>query len=143
MKKGDLLLVYGTLRCGEGADLSKRKGATYIGQDRVNGRLYAVGWFPGLKAEAQKFTDSEPAVVGDVFRIEDAALVRSLDSYEGYPTFYDRIQTQTSSGETVWVYTYNPSVHEDSRIHGGDWLGSPNSRYMREQVSAPAAPVAV
>lgn len=125
MNKGDLLFVYGTLRKGGSADLSRNPNASFIDSDRINAKLYSIGWFPGILAgdTTEKFDETQPYVVGDVFLLNDATIKDQLDAYEGYPSLYDRRQVITENGHTVWVYTYNGSVSEDSRIKDGDWLG--------------------
>jgi gamma-glutamylcyclotransferase (GGCT)/AIG2-like uncharacterized protein YtfP len=133
MKKGDLILVYGTLRKGERADLSSgfySYGVDFIGPDRVNGRLYHLGAFPGVKGLSHDFAFHEdaPVVTGEVFRIRDQSIVALLDAYEGYRSeepdrgLYDRQQAMTEIGRKVWVYTYNGMIHEDQRIASGDWV---------------------
>ncbi len=126
MKKGDLILVYGTLRRGERADLSKHQwqfGAQFIGLDAINGDLYHLGSYPGVKVpgEPHIWDPRLPIVCGEVFRVRDQSLVAMLDAYEGYPHLYDRVETETESGRRVWVYTYNGMVTSEQRIPSGDW----------------------
>lgn len=123
MKSGDLLFVYGTLRRGESADLKEqaRGGACFIATDEINGDLYNLGWFPGVKAEPGHFDPGKPSVRGDVFLLRDDALCKRLDVYEGYPNLYNRIETYTAGERHVWVYTYNHDVIELQRLIGGDW----------------------
>jgi gamma-glutamylcyclotransferase (GGCT)/AIG2-like uncharacterized protein YtfP len=123
MKKGDLLFVYGTLRQGESADLSLRSGAEFVADDVINGNLYEVSWFPGVKLlSTNDYDPSRPVVFGSVFRLNDEGLIRHLDAYEGYPNLYDRQQVETGGSRFVWVYTYRNSVGENQRIASGDWL---------------------
>ncbi len=121
MKTGDLVFVYGTLRQGEGADLTRWEGTEFVRPDCINGRLYHLGGFPGVKTEAGVFCPGSPSVRGEVFRVNDAGTLSGLDRYEGYPSLYDRIQTMTASGETVWVYVYNGFVDDKMLIASGDW----------------------
>lgn len=134
MKKGDCLFVYGTLRHGERADLSKQAhnfGVDFVGLDRINGRLYHLGSFPGVKLDpTSEWDPNSPVVVGEVFRVRDTSIIALMDAYEGYrpddPTggLYDRCKVGTNKGRTVWVYTYNHPVIEDQRIESGDWCKS-------------------
>jgi gamma-glutamylcyclotransferase (GGCT)/AIG2-like uncharacterized protein YtfP len=129
MKKNDLLFVYGTLRLGEAADLSKKEfgngisHATFVKEDRINGNLYDLGWFPGVKRTFGEvpFEAELPTVVGDVFRLDSDTIADQLDGYEGFPNLYGRSQVQTESGLIVWVYTYNGAAHPDRAIPSGDW----------------------
>lgn len=133
MKAGDLVFVYGTLRRGERADLSKMSGRSvdYLDMDFINGKLYHLGAFPGLKllkATPVDFFDPEkPTVAGEVFLIHDSSVGAILDAYEGYrpddPSHghYDRAEVVTKRGRFVWVYVYNPLVTEDQWIETGDW----------------------
>lgn len=129
MKKGDLIFVYGTLRKGERADLNKQAsqfGVTYIGEDCINGKLYHLGAYPGVKTEAGVFCPDKPLVYGEVFRARDTSITAMLDAYEGYPYLYDRLQTETDKGRTVWVYVYNHPVTSDQQIESGDWVRNPS-----------------
>jgi gamma-glutamylcyclotransferase (GGCT)/AIG2-like uncharacterized protein YtfP len=121
MKKNDLLFVYGTLRVGESADLSANTLGEYLGEDCINGLIYNLGWYPGVVTQSMAFDPGKPAVRGDVFRIGCDSMVGQLDSYEGYPNLYDRIETMTAGGLHVWVYTYNHDVNPDNLIASGDW----------------------
>jgi gamma-glutamylcyclotransferase (GGCT)/AIG2-like uncharacterized protein YtfP len=125
MKKGDLLFVYGTLRKGERADLSRSSHSMcvdFVGEDRINGEMYNLGWYPGLKTTTREFVKpDEPIVEGDVFRIRSSSVVPFLDAYEGYPNLYNRIETRTASGKVVWVYTYNHAVSESQLVRAGNW----------------------
>lgn len=146
MKKDDSIFVYGTLRRGERADLTKQfyaYGVDLLGPDRINGKLYHLGSFPGVKLSALgDFDPAVPVVVGEAFRIHDASIVAILDAYEGYqsenPTtgLYDRCQIQTERGRTVWVYTFNGMVIPEQQIESGDWCKnrqtSVNARRLRE-----------
>jgi gamma-glutamylcyclotransferase (GGCT)/AIG2-like uncharacterized protein YtfP len=133
MKKGDLVFVYGTLRTGERMSLSDGfyKGmCTRIGDDVINGGLFNLGSFPGLKPVSEvtgPFSIAHPQVVGEVFEVTDNGLPQLLDSYEGYPNLYDRRKVPTKNGRDAWVYTYNGRVNEDALIVSGDW----KSRVLR------------
>ena len=122
MKKGDLIFVYGTLRVGESADLSRNQDATFLQQDKINGVIYDLGWYPGVKVAGDPFTDADPLVVGDVFILGSNDVTKTLDNYECYPSLYNRIVVQTQSGLSVWVYTYNGGVDRTQRIMNGDYV---------------------
>lgn len=124
MEKGDLIFVYGTLRKGERADLSRNGpafGVSYMGEDYISGSLYHLGAYPGVKLDGDTFKEGYPDVTGEVFRIMDASIKTILDAYEGYPNLYNRSQVTTARGRRVWVYTYNHPVRDEQLIVGGDW----------------------
>jgi gamma-glutamylcyclotransferase (GGCT)/AIG2-like uncharacterized protein YtfP len=127
--KNDMVFVYGTLRKGERADLSKHSHqfcVDFISPDAINGSLYHLGAFPGVKIPdgLVGFDGSKPVVRGETFRIRDASIMVLLDHYEGYPTLYDRMKVTTERGREAWVYTYNPPVHPEQLIPSGDWKNS-------------------
>lgn len=131
IKKGDLIFVYGTLRKGQRADLSKQQGnfgASFVCEDDINGRMYHLGTYPGVKADSQDAFDKHlTSVHGEIFRIMHESIIALMDAYEGYnpdnPTtgLYNRIKTTTKRGRTVWVYTYNFPVRDEQFIENGDW----------------------
>lgn len=118
MKPSDLLFVYGSLRHGEASDLSLKPGCSFVGEDSIFGELYSVGWYPGVKL----VDDIEGSLVhGDVFRLDDEALISWLDSYEGYPDLFSRQKVLTVSGDVAWIYTYQHGVDSNKRVISGDW----------------------
>jgi gamma-glutamylcyclotransferase (GGCT)/AIG2-like uncharacterized protein YtfP len=123
MKKGSFLFVYGSLRSGEASDLSLQSGSRLVGPDRINGKLYEVGWYPGVKTpESNDYDPRGPLVSGEVYELLDDGLIRHLDSYEGYPNLFNRHQVETERSRFVWVYTYNGTVGENQLVASGDWL---------------------
>lgn len=129
MKVGSLLFVYGTLRRGERADLSKHEkefDVTYLGEDIINGLIYDLGSYPGVKGLGEgEFDAEQPRVHGDVFRLESESIISILDHYEGYPYLYGKGVTETMDGRQVWVYTYNDEVDDSRLITSGDWVNRP------------------
>lgn len=124
MKKGDLIFVYGTLMSGERMSLPDMAGfsVSFVGPDSINGLMYNIGHFPGVKLpDGTAFNANEALVQGEVYRIMTPGLVARLDAYEGYPDLYDRRQVRTAHNRTVWVYTFNPSTKELHLIQTGDW----------------------
>jgi len=128
IKKNDELFVYGTLRKGERADLSKyanKFSVEYLGRDEINGLLYHLGAYPGFKripdSDYSSFFPRESVVLGEVFLCKDASAGALLDAYEGYPHLYERAQVISKEGRLVWVYCYNGMVSPDQLIETGDW----------------------
>lgn len=136
MQKGDFIFVYGTLRRGQYADLTKSAhsfGASFRGEDDINGMMYHLGAYPGVKLlNGSGFDGDKPTVHGEVFLIREQALVAILDCYECYepdnPTLglYNRVKVETKRGREVWVYTYNGRLTPDQRIESGDWCKNPD-----------------
>ncbi len=137
IKKGDLIFVYGTLRCGCSADLSQKPNNTFITNDRINGEMYNIGWFPGVQdvipVEVAGFNEGQPTIKGEVFQVDADSLGVLLDLYEGYPDLYDRKQVSTETGLTVWVYTYNGDCSSKEHITGGDWTTRHNQQVVLKQ----------
>lgn len=136
IKQGEYIFVYGTLRKGERADLSREQShfsAQFVGEDRIAGVLYNLGSYPGVKNASDFENSAIPAagveagsslsetITGEVFRARDDSLGQVLDAYEGFPYLYNREQVTTENGRLVWVYTYNDDVPAEKLIPSGDW----------------------
>ena len=130
MLKGDLVFVYGTLRQGERMDLTKQKmnfAVSFLSKDKINGKMYTLGTFPGVKDVFGRFDPNAPTIIGEVYKIRGPSIIAILDAYESYipdnPTqgLYDRCQVRTERGRLAWVYTYNGPVIPEQRIESGDW----------------------
>jgi gamma-glutamylcyclotransferase (GGCT)/AIG2-like uncharacterized protein YtfP len=130
MLKNDFIFVYGTLRGGERMDLRKQKHnfeVSFVSFDRINGNMYHLGTFPGVKEVNSRFDPNDPTVFGEVFRLRGMSMVAILDAYEGYNAdhpekgLYDRCQVKSERGRLVWVYTFNGMVLPEQRIESGDW----------------------
>jgi gamma-glutamylcyclotransferase (GGCT)/AIG2-like uncharacterized protein YtfP len=142
VQKGSFVFVYGTLRRGQPMDIQKnilsQHSVKFISEDYINGKMYHIGAYPGVKATPQPtFNESLPWITGEVFLIRDNQLSAILDAYEGYQSdnpslgLYDRIETATASGKTVWLYTFNPMVTSDQLIESGDWCKNPSIEIQR------------
>lgn len=120
--------VYGTLRYGAAAN-GLMKGCKYLGKDKVSGRLYSLGAYPGLLPPIGEESPEQEVSV-DVYAVPDENVLTSLDRYEGYykddpdHSLYNREKTVTlEGGMEVEVYIYNSDrVKEHSRIKTGDWF---------------------
>lgn len=105
------ILTYGTLRPFTNTDVVK-----------VPGKLYDLGWYPGIVLgnhenpdEGDSFVTCERITVGDQRLIE-------LDRYEGYdPQFPESsLYLRKKIGED-FIYVYNLSAEGHDLIESGDW----------------------
>jgi gamma-glutamylcyclotransferase (GGCT)/AIG2-like uncharacterized protein YtfP len=118
------IFVYGALM--RGFDLHQyMAGATFVGEGTIQGRLVALGRYPGL-------LDGDGNVVGELYRLDDvAASLETLDDIEEFDpadpdnSEYLRIvrDVHCKDGSTVssWVYLYNGDASAAPAIKGGDW----------------------
>jgi len=117
------LFVCGTLRRGEAnayaADLHAH--SAYAGPGRLRGRLYSLGWCPGMVLS----DDADDVVHGEVFALDAssaAEVLARLDEYEG-PQFERRaVEAAMEDGEVVrcWAYLYRGDVEGRERVASGD-----------------------
>lgn len=97
----------------------------YIGQGRVNGKLYEVDNYPAL------IESHNSQVYGELYQIVDREVLAKLDEYEecspDFPKPHEYIRKilpiylheQIIEG---WVYVYNWSLSELEEIESGDYL---------------------
>ena len=118
--------VYGTLRRGGPAN-GYLRGAKFLYQDTIPAKLYALGWFPGIKFN---IGPEDFATVVDVYEIpNDAEFLLDVDRYEGYnrdcpeeSLFTRKKVLLDNNNEEVMVYEYCHDVNESLRIESGDWI---------------------
>lgn len=124
MSEPNLLFAYGVLRHGligyRSLELASRARA--LGRERINGRLYHLGEYPGI------ILGDNGIVHGELFAIEDPALWPELDAYELYDperpraSEYRRVQVDLlDSGRRAWIYEYNRPVKDRPVIASGTW----------------------
>ena len=123
-----LLFAYGTLLQNHApaeiaAVVSQLRPA---GKATARGHLYDLGSFPGAHFQA----DSNDEVHGEVFELENTALLKALDEYEEFDperpekSLFVRKKfavRMDESGKTVdcWVYEYNGSLSKAQRLNHG------------------------
>ncbi|MBS0001876.1 MAG: gamma-glutamylcyclotransferase [Thioalkalivibrio sp.] len=125
---GSRLFVYGTLLRG----LSRAqvlRGARFLGPALVEGRLFDLGRYPGLRP-------GRGLVVGELWEVDTATLER-IDRIEGFDprdrtgSLYQRVKTpvRSLSGTpfSAATYRYNRRPPGDARIGHGDYR-----RYLLE-----------
>jgi gamma-glutamylcyclotransferase (GGCT)/AIG2-like uncharacterized protein YtfP len=77
------------------------RGATFIGPAHARGRLVDLGRYPGL-------LDGRGRVHGELYRLDDAELLPTLDREEGYN--FERCQAVVTCADgrraRAWLYRY-------------------------------------
>ena len=124
MSERTLLFVYGLLRPTQTGfqSLGLAGKVEVLGKDRVQGRLYHLGDYPGM------ILGKTGVVHGEVFAIEDDATMAHIDAYELYEpdrlrvSEYRRVEAMLlDRGETAWVYEYNRPIKGQPVIASGNW----------------------
>lgn len=123
----EYLFVYGTLkRNHHNYPLLVNSKASFINEVVTEKKytLLNLGHFPGVTLEERY------PIKGELYSIPD---LKSIDTLEGYPNFYDRIRINviTKGGlfkfKDVWMYVLNPLYNVISRkidyniIDTGEW----------------------
>jgi gamma-glutamylcyclotransferase (GGCT)/AIG2-like uncharacterized protein YtfP len=119
----EYVAVYGSLRNGlalvDTPDLARY--LTEAGSCKIGGVLYDLGEYPAL-------VPGHGTVIGELFRVEDTQVFRTLDEYEQYDphgrddSLYIRRCVRLKEPSTdVWVYFYNGDVSDKEVVPSGDW----------------------
>lgn len=121
----ELVFVYGTLRPG-GSAAAKMERASHLGEAKLYGKLYDMGWYPGLRLDPLA-----GEVVGDLFAVPEM-LLPVLDGYEGCavsdpaPHEYERLLTTVVTADgaicEAWTYQICRDVTGQPEIVPADWL---------------------
>lgn len=112
--QGFHLFVYGTLR-RNGAAADRLAGATMVGTGAVRGTLYDIdGEYPAL------MLCGDAHVQGEIWHVPSAAMLASLDAYEGVAHGLFRRATVVVEGQACWVYVAGhrlaPKLTADRRV---------------------------
>jgi gamma-glutamylcyclotransferase (GGCT)/AIG2-like uncharacterized protein YtfP len=128
-----LLFVYGTLMRGYALHPVLARGATLVGEGRTPGVLLDLGAYPGLVEGAGR-------VKGEVYRLDDAELLVTLDVEEGYNFERRRTTVTLTDGRRVraWFYRYRGPRERAVPIPDGDYRCS-RPRAARSRRRAPVA----
>src|SRR5262245_43721875 len=126
------LFVYGSLLSSIGHPSGERlrNEARLLGAASMPGRLYRVGWYPGLVEAAA----GDSRVHGEVYALNDpVASLAWLDEYESIEpgkeasNEYVRAERalQLASGQDIaaWVYLYQWDVTGVQLVADGRWVG--------------------
>ena len=124
MSERQLLFVYGLLRPTQTGfqSLGLAGKVDIIGKDRVQGRLYHLGDYPGM------ILGKTGVVHGDVIAVDDPAVLAEIDAYElcvperPRVSEYRRVEAELlDSSQRVWVYEYNRPIKGRPVIASGNW----------------------
>jgi len=109
------VFVYGTLRRGLG-NHGYLANSRLVGEATINGyEMFDYGYFPAV-------VKGNGVIHGEIYEISDKTL-KQLDTLEGHPKFYLRMEEKTWAGQFVWLYTMQASKVEGmTRVTSGDWL---------------------
>ena len=104
------------------------RGADFVGEGVVLGRLYDLGRYPGLVLSES----TEDKVFGELYRLRDDDVLRVLDDYEGCapgdpePHEYARRSVSVigaGAATEAWAYIYNGAVEQLRLITSGRYTG--------------------
>jgi len=126
------LFVYGTLMKkyveAHASSMLKKMEATYVDEATIYGKLYDIGWFPGVIIEGAE------KVHGELWKISPDMLSK-LDLYEGCEnnsegSLYCRERVPVCISNKVApdfyveaiVYTYNKGVLPEWHVPSGDYF---------------------
>ena len=116
-ERQELVFVYGTLRPGS-SNHFRMEEAELQGRAWVLGRLYPLGWYPGLVLD-----DGGIPVRGEVYAVE-REMLRKLDAFEG--SEYERLKfpVHLEGGNEVraWLYEFRGDEGGREEIVPADWL---------------------
>lgn len=114
--RAELLFTYGTLMRGYALHPVLARGATFLGEARVRGRLLDLGRYPGL-------VDGSGTVRGELYRIDDPELLAAIDREEGYNFQRRRAMVTLVAGgrRQAWLYRYRGPRARATPIPDGDY----------------------
>lgn len=124
------LFVYGTLRTGlkhpEAEWLSEH--SELIGSATAKGKLYRIGWYPGL------VESDEGTVLGELLLLDHPAnILKRLDVYEGVEQGeYERKEAEIivdGSAAMAWVYYFLGETSDLRWIPSGDFMQDLNTHF--------------
>jgi gamma-glutamylcyclotransferase (GGCT)/AIG2-like uncharacterized protein YtfP len=101
---------------GYGLHAVLARGATFVGEGTVAGRLLDLGRYPALVAGAGRVT-------GEVYRLDDPELLPVLDREEGYNFVRSIAIVTLARGRRAraWVYRYRGPRERAVPVPHGDY----------------------
>lgn len=117
--QGVLYAVYGTLRRGFGNYKwhLNNEHCEFLGEQRTapEFKMISLGGFPGV------IPGGSQEVTIEVFRVNSKEVERGLDSLEGYPSFYQKMQVETKWGLANMYILSEARYGKGNIIESGDW----------------------
>ena len=115
------VFIYGSLRRGNEGSMSTRfPNSRFIAEAKVNGNLYDLGPYPGLRLE-----ESNSIVTGEIYEV-DGDLLNELDEFEASSNYVRKQVELSIAGQKTsgWVYEPDPDFYRfEKLITSGDWVG--------------------
>lgn len=110
--------VYGTLKRGQHANWMLAN-SPFIGEFRaeIPFQMYNLGAYPALIAD-----EKSHSITLEVYDVTDRGILKCLDSYEGYPSLYQKSIVKVEEMD-VTIYTMKNN-HKDrfmSIVESGNW----------------------
>ncbi len=115
------LFVYGTLRRGGRAEITRLCAAIYKGSAHARGILFRVGDYPGMVDSANE----SHHVAGELFELPQPAIAWPvLDAYEGAEFERRVVDVRPADGGILqaWAYFYRFDTSQNVRIISGDYF---------------------
>lgn len=106
-----LVAVYGSLRKGLG-NHRLLEHCEQLSVERLEGwDMHSLHAFPAI-------VKGDSSITIELYEVCEDTFAR-LDMLEGYPSFYDRTQVDTSLGKS-WIY-YHHEKPNNQKVMSGDW----------------------
>lgn len=121
------LFVYGTLKSNFDNDFARylRANAKLVGTGIVKGRLFILGWYPGLVLDEDAYE-----VKGEVYEFlnDQEILLKKLDTYEGVDSddFRRVLRPVNLNSEMINCWVYETLIENDVELKTGEFLESSN-----------------
>ena len=108
------VFVYGTLKRGQ-RNAHYLQQAQYLGEFVTDAayRMFLFDDYPAVCLQGSH------AIRGEVYRVTETEF-NALDELEGYPDFYQRIEIDTSFGQS-WVYIVTADLCHERQELAGLW----------------------
>lgn len=110
------VFVYGTLKKHHPNHRLLQAGSAVFLGPHVTApvfKMVSCGGYPGV------LEGGSTTIHGEVYEVDEITMSR-LDSLEGYPTYYNRKQIDTSHGK-AWIYIINEDFRNNPEVPNGIW----------------------